>query len=1355
MPRRAQTPAPPTPNFFRWLLDQQPAAMLVVAADGLVRYANPACEGLLGASAAALIGSYFGVPLGGADGLTVQLPQRSGGLGQAEWQVLPLEWEGQPAYGLSLRDLTHQPPTEHGPRETEDLHRLALSSLSDAVFITDDAGQFKYISANVEVAFGYSVAEVAALGNAQALLGGALVDPAAVATVGEISNLEWAVTDKGGQRRELLINVKRVALAGGTQLYSCRDVTERSRVAQAARLSGARFQALIENNADIVALFDARGRFIFASAAVQTVLGHSPQTLVGRPGTSLVHPADRHTLLQAMQRVSAAAGQRATHSFRMRHADGRWRWMEGTGQNLLGEPGVLSIVANFRDVSERHRAQARLAAFAQLGQRLAAVRTAVEAARLIFEVADDLLGWDSCYLDRYVPAEDRQYSVLHADIIDGQRVIETDLTASSEPSRDLMAEGGKLVLRQPEEGAFDEDLRPFGNTGRRSASLMFVPIHYGAQVRGILSIQSYSFDAYTPDDLQALQALADHCGGALDRLQIEEDLREREALLSQMLELLPVGVWLADAAGRIQSGNAAGLQIWGRARYGGPEALEEYRGWWSSTGERLSADAWGVSRAIQHGETSINEVIDIETFTGQRKTILNSVVPLRDGDQAITGAIIVNEDITERRQRERELEALANLSAALRQAATRAEMLPVILNHLIELVHAEGAALVRPVQDTEVNLLEVELAIGGWANTTGLRVPLAGSPSERVMASGTPLVSTDARAEPGYATPQLLDGVLAAACLPLVADEHAIGAVWVLRARPYGPAEVRLLVALADMAANALRRASLHEQTQRRAEQLAAMNALGRALSETLNLPQIYEQLYTATLQLLPDLATLIIGRYAPESDHLTAVFAVHAGARLDSAQLPPLNLAAPTGDRRAPLILNHLTAEAQPLPAALLASGSAGPAQSALYVPMLTKGRVIGVMHVQSYARDRFSPAEAELLSLAANTAAIAIENARLFSETERRLHYMQALHDIDRAITSSLDLRVTLDVLLDQAVAQLDVDAAAVLLLNPHLQTLEYAAGRGFRSKSIERTHLRLDEDQASRAATERQPIFLPNLAEFSGDFTRRRLLLGERFVSYYAMPLIAKGEVKGVLEVFHRSLLEPTVEWRDFLQTLAGQAAMAIDNTALFNSLQRSNTELSLAYDATIEGWSRALDLRDRETEGHTQRVASLTMRLARAIGLSDAELTHVRRGALLHDIGKMGIPDGILHKPGPLSDEEWVIMRRHPVYAYELLRPVEFLRPALDIPYCHHEKWDGSGYPRGLHGEQIPLAARVFAVVDVWDALSSDRPYRAAWPAERVRAYLRDEVGRHFDPRVVETFLSLEAGGRQAGPWPNEA
>ena len=189
-------------------------------------------------------------------------------------------------------------------------------------------------------------------------------------------------------------------------------------------------------------------------------------------------------------------------------------------------------------------------------------------------------------------------------------------------------------------------------------------------------------------------------------------------------------------------------------------------------------------------------------------------------------------------------------------------------------------------------------------------------------------------------------------------------------------------------------------------------------------------------------------------------------------------------------------------------------------------------------------------------------------------------------------------------------------------------------------------------------------------------------------------------------------------------------------------RAAADLAQAYDAGLDGWSRALDLRDKETEGHTQRVATMTLRLARAVGVPEADLVQIRRGALLHDIGKMAVPDNILFKPGPLTDEEWKIMRRHPGHAYELLSPIAYLQAALDIPYCHHEKWDGSGYPRGLRGEQIPLSARIFAVADVWDALRSDRPYRPAWPDDRARAYIREQAGKHFDPRVADVFLQME-------------
>jgi putative nucleotidyltransferase with HDIG domain len=337
---------------------------------------------------------------------------------------------------------------------------------------------------------------------------------------------------------------------------------------------------------------------------------------------------------------------------------------------------------------------------------------------------------------------------------------------------------------------------------------------------------------------------------------------------------------------------------------------------------------------------------------------------------------------------------------------------------------------------------------------------------------------------------------------------------------------------------------------------------------------------------------------------------------------------------------------------------------------------------------------------------------------------------------------LSITFSVILEEVTSQLKVDAVDVLLLNLHTQTLEFAAGQGFRTDALQHTLLRLGEGYAGRAALERQFLHIPDLRGKKTEFLRSPYFSAEGFVTYYVVPLIAKGELKGVLEVFHRSPYEADAEWRAFFETLAGQAAIAIDNFQLFEGLQRSTDELSQAYDETIEGWSHALDLRDKETEGHSQRVTKMTLKLAHAFDINEADLVRVRWGALLHDIGKMGVPDYILLKPGPLTDEEWVLMKKHPTFAYEMLSSIHYLKTALDIPYCHHEKWDGTGYPRGLKGKQIPLAARIFAVVDVWDAMKSDRPYRPGWTDEKVREHIRTLAGTHFDPQVVEVFLKME-------------
>ena len=420
--------------------------------------------------------------------------------------------------------------------------------------------------------------------------------------------------------------------------------------------------------------------------------------------------------------------------------------------------------------------------------------------------------------------------------------------------------------------------------------------------------------------------------------------------------------------------------------------------------------------------------------------------------------------------------------------------------------------------------------------------------------------------------------------------------------------------------------------------------------------------------------------------------------------------------------------------------------ARSELVIPLMVENRVIGVIDVQSSQPDSFGPDDERLMSIFAERAALVLEHGRLNAQTETNMQQLLALRTIDAAISSSFDLSMTLGVLLDQITRLLGIHAVDILAFNTPTQTFTFACERGFRNHSLRHMQIKFGAGYAWRLVRERQRIVVQDLrseantrAEADG-LQRIPDLSDEQFITYVGIPLLAKGQVKGILEIFQREALVIEPEGYAFLEMLAGQAAIAIDNSEMFEHLQSSNAELGMAYDSTLEGWANALELRDKETEGHTRRVAELSTRLAQSMGVSENDILQVYRGALLHDIGKMGVPDSIVLKPGPLTQEEWLIMRKHPQYAYNMLSPIIYLRQALDIPYCHHEKWDGTGYPRGLKGGQIPMSARIFAVVDVWDAITSDRPYRKAWQKEAAFQYIQEQSGGHFDPEVVKAFLA---------------
>lgn len=686
-------------------------------------------------------------------------------------------------------------------------------------------------------------------------------------------------------------------------------------------------------------------------------------------------------------------------------------------------------------------------------------------------------------------------------------------------------------------------------------------------------------------------------------------------------------------------------------------------------------------------------------------------------------------------------EALRDTAAALNSTLDLDELLARIL---------ENVGRVVPHEAANITLIEAGMArvarVLGYA-THGFSQPLD-TPAfsieevpyyQLMVTSGQTLLVPDTHIDPDWHSTEGTKWIRSYVAAPIRVREKNIGFINLDSAAPgfFTPLHAERLRAFADQAGSALENAHLLEETRQRLKELEAINKISTALRTSHTLDEMIPQFLNETISALNGIAGSI-WFYDPLSDEVRLVYQHN----WNNAEFPAV--------KRDEDIPGQVVASGQPFVSRefssdpriieslckLVPTGWGGAC-----VPIWAIEEIIGVMFVNVKLPRELTSADVHLLTTLADIAGNAIHRMRLHDQTQQRLERIAALHNIDVAINSSTNLQLTLGVFLTQVATQLNIDAADVLLFDAQINVLEFASGIGFRSRATRQPQIRPGDSLAGRIVLDQRVLGVSNLAEYNGVILRREMMKAEGFISYHGAPLISKGKVLGVLEVFHRELFSPDLDWLSFFDTLAGQVAIAIDSAALFKNLQQSNLELSMAYDETIEGWSRALDLRDKETEGHTQRVTDAALQLAQTMNLNGSELVHMRRGALLHDIGKMGVPDNILLKPDKLTADEWVIMRRHPVYAYEMLFPIHYLRLALDIPYCHHEKWDGGGYPQGLKGENIPLVARIFAIVDVWDALQSDRPYRKGWPRNKILKYIKEESGKHFDPQVVKEFMKL--------------
>ncbi|MBI5841869.1 MAG: GAF domain-containing protein [Chloroflexi bacterium] len=623
---------------------------------------------------------------------------------------------------------------------------------------------------------------------------------------------------------------------------------------------------------------------------------------------------------------------------------------------------------------------------------------------------------------------------------------------------------------------------------------------------------------------------------------------------------------------------------------------------------------------------------------------------------------------------------------------------------------------------------------------------LRDSPILRQMANDLRLVNiAEVRDHPGWTWVPGAEHVRSFLAVPIVAHHRMIGALMVDSTHPglFKESDAHTAQTLAQHMAIAIENARRYEETRQQAAELAVLAGASRSIQSGGDLPEVLD----AVLRQACDLVNVPTGSILlldENGDRLR----VAAQRGLDAQAVAEWNR---TGIPRTfgtfALVLG--TGEMLEIPDARhdpRAAAGYGPIPEALTnVPLLAKGRVIGILVIEGVSRD---DSTRRVLRTLAEMAGVAIERARLFDETRRHAEELESLAEVASAMRTARTVEEMLPLLVRKAAEVIGGAAGSIFLVEPGTGDLVsrgwLAASDGWRFTSDASLTLRHRPGEGVTghvAATgeiyitrdlQHDPlaVFLP------GEEERLRAIQ-----SGISLPLHTQARIIGVLHIWrHEDRAFDETEVR-LLTSIAEMAGNAIHRAALYEQTERDAVELALAYDTTIEGWSKALDLRDKETEGHTLRVTELTERLACNMGMSKAELVHIHRGALLHDIGKMGVPDSILLKAGQLTDEEWVIMRQHPQFACDMLSPIAYLRSALDIPFCHHEKWDGTGYPRGLKGEEIPLAARLFAVVDVYDALRSDRPYRAAWPEEKVREYIREQAGRHFDPKVLDAFLRL--------------
>ncbi len=1159
-----------------------------------------------------------------------------------------------------------------------------------------------------------------------------------------------------------------------------RDLTAQKQAEEALRSNEERLRGIVEHTQNIYYSHTPDHRMTYVSAQVSAILGYTRDDVQGTWQQILTnHPMNRRGIELSQRAIDTGIAQEP-YVLELRAKDGRHVWVEVRETPVVRDGMTVSMVGALTDITDRKRTdedlQQRLAELTVLhAVAMAATQsyTEDEVIKRTTQIVSGMLYPDNCgvfLLDEGGTELRADRSYWGASSIAEQNGMPLSVGITGRVAR----------TGQPERIVDVEQCPYYVEETQGIHSELCVPIRVNEKIIGVFNAESRRLGAFDEEDERLLTTIAGTLGNVIERLRLlageqkrrmeAENLREATAALTTTIELDRLYEVILEALARLVPYVSASVEMiedgFGElvAARGLPDP--------SLLGRRYAEDPlrWGqdldtpVVVADAQQEDRFEKIAGTEYIHGwmgipmiaQDKLIgfINvdsDAVGFYTADDAALVQIFANQaaiaienarGFQEERRRTLIIQALADIANEFATTLDLSHALDNVSQRTFQLLKASHVAIYLVQNDNKT--IRVVSARGTYreqllSHTLQLGVGITGD----IVASGKSEIVNDTPHDPRTrkvpGTPVTDGEVETMMSSALIVRGKPIGAInaWRLRADGlFNESELNFLISIAHQTSISIEANRLLLETTQRAQEAAAVAEVGRDISATLQVDIVLDRIASYAQELLAA-ETSAVYIYEQSDAQLHAVAA--KGLDAEFVKQDPMPLGRGIGGNIALNKVGEIVNYASSDPRAVTVAGTENnPFEHFMGVPVLNKGDLTGLLVVwRTGPEQQFTPPELVFLSNLGQQAAVAIENARLFELERRRREEAENLQVAATAITSSLDVEEVLETILVALQQVTPYDSASMFLLEG--DQVRIRAAKGLQDADLAIGQVFPAVNPLFRAIQRGGKAVIVEDAHEDPRF--ERWAGAERVHGWLGVPLIARGQIIGYITLDSNRPCAFDQHDAALAQTFAHQAAAAIDNARLFTSLEQTNAELSRAYDTTLEGWGNALELRDKETQGHTRRVAELTLRLARQLGIREPELTHLRRGVLVHDIGKMGVPDRILHKKATLTKSEWEQLRRHPQYAFDLLYPITYLRPAIEVAYCHHERWDGKGYPRGLMGEEIPLAARVFSVVDVWDALLSDRVYRKAWPRPKVLSYIKEQAGEQFDPRIALAFLRL--------------